>query len=136
MIIVSKFDAWRHLLGADLPEFHVTPKRRAEGGTVVSGLRISAVEEISGRIKDLMRDLAPEVLSATEQFSRHVYFVPSSATGCAPRMVGRDEKSGKPTYKFRVGDLAPQWAEVPLLWMMSRHVSGLVPTETVQPQRA
>jgi hypothetical protein len=79
-----------------------------------------------------MRELAPEVLSATAQFSKHVYFVPASATGCAPRLVGRDEDSGKPTYKFRVGDLAPQWAEVPLLWMLAKHVPGLVPTEVVR----
>jgi hypothetical protein len=136
MVIVSKFDAWRHLLGGDLPDFHVTPKPQGAGQPVVSGLRISVLEEVSGRIKDLMRELAPEVLSATEQFSRHVYFVPSSATGCAPRVVGRDERSGKPTYKFRVGDLSPHWAEVPLLWMMSRHVAGLVPTSGARSQRA
>jgi len=135
MVIVSKFDAWKHLLGGELPEFHLSPKPREGGDTVVCGLRISALEEISRRIKNLMRELAPAVLSATEQFSRHVYFVPSSATGCAPRLVGRDEISSKPTYKFRVGDLAPQWAEVPLLWMLSRHVGGLVPTEVIQPQR-
>ena len=53
-----------------------------------------------------------------------------SATGTAPHMVGRDKKSLKPTYKFRVGDLSPIWAEVPLLWMLARHVHGLVPVES------
>lgn len=132
-VIVTKFDAWKHMLGGELPDFFVTPKAESPGGKMaaVSGLRLSVVEEVSRRIRELMRELAPEVLSATEQFSRHIYFVPSSATGCAPRVVDRDAHTGKPTYKFRVGDLAPQWVEVPLLWMLARHVPGLVPTETV-----
>jgi hypothetical protein len=133
VVIVSKFDSWRHLLGGDLPDFNLAPKSAPSGkSAIVSALRLAVVEDVSRRIRDLIRDLAPSVLSATSQFSKNVYFVPSSATGCAPRLVGRDEKSGKPTYKFRVGDLSPQWAEVPLLWMLAKHVPGLVPTEVVR----
>jgi hypothetical protein len=78
-----------------------------------------------------MLELSPEIVAATERFSRNVYFVPVSATGTSPRLVGRDAGSGKPSYKFRVGDLTPQWVEVPLLWMLAKHVPGLVPTEIV-----
>ena len=124
VVIVTKFDAWKHLLGGTLPGFHGRPPQ-----SQISGLRLNAVEEVSRRVRDLILELAPEVVAATERFSRHVYFVPSSATGCAPRVAGRSD-SLKPTYKFRVGDLAPEWAEVPLLWMLSRHVPGLVPTAT------
>ena len=123
MVIVTKFDAWKHLLGNSLPIFHTRPK---VGG--ICGLRPSVLEEVSSRLRSLILDFAPEVVAATERFSKHVYFVPSSATGCAPQVVGSDA-SGKPTYKFRVGDLHSEWVEVPLLWMLSRHVPGLVPTE-------
>ena len=126
VVIVTKFDAWKHLLGDALPSFHVQPKAGS-----ISGLRLSVVEEVSRRLRSLILELAPALVAATERFSRHVYFVPSSATGCAPRVVGRDEETGKPTYKFRVGDLRPEWVEVPLLWMLSRHVPGLVPAEVV-----
>lgn len=131
VVIVTKFDAWKHLLGGDLPDFHARPP-----GSEISGLRVAAIEEVSRRIKDLMLRYAPTVISETERFSSHVYFVPSSATGCAPRVTERSADSGKPTYKFRVGDLAPEWVEVPLLWMLSRHVNGLVPVFTgVSPQK-
>jgi hypothetical protein len=124
VVIVTKFDAWKHLVEGDLPAFHVQPR-----GSSISGLRDGVVEQVSQQLRQLILELAPEVVAATERFSRHVYFVPSSATGCSPRLVGRDEATGKPTYKFRVGDLAPQWVEVPLLWMLSRHVPGLVPVQ-------
>jgi hypothetical protein len=130
VVIVTKFDAWKHLLGGALPAFHGRPPQ-----SQISGLRLNAVEEVSRRVRDLILEFAPEVVAATERFSRHVYFVPSSATGCAPRVAGRSE-TFKPTYKFRVGDLAPEWAEVPLLWMLSRHVPGLVPTATSAPSKA
>ena len=128
MVIVAKFDAWKHLLGSDLPDFHI-PLRKGADAMAISAFRISAIEETSRRVRDLIFKLAPEVVAATERFSTNVYFVPVSATGTAPRVVGREEKSGKPTYKFRVGDLSPTWVEVPLLWMLARHVPGLVPTE-------
>jgi hypothetical protein len=127
VVIVTKFDAWKHLLGTDLPVFYAQPKSNS-----ICGLRIGLVEQVSQRVRQLILDLAPEIDSAAQRFSRHVYFVPSSATGCSPRVVGRDDATGRPTYKFRVGDLAPQWAEVPLLWMLSRHVPGLVPVQTVK----
>ena len=129
MVIVAKFDAWKHLLGGDLPDFRV-PLRKGADATAISALRLSAIEETSRRVRDLLFKLSPQVVAATERFSKNVYFVPVSATGTAPHMVGRDKKSLKPTYKFRVGDLSPIWAEVPLLWMLARHVPGLVPTES------
>jgi hypothetical protein len=122
MVILTKFDAWKHLLGCDLPAFHSLPP---DGQ--LSGLRLTKLEEASRLLRNIMLEFDPAIVAAAERFSRHVYYVPCSATGCSPRLVGYDA-SGKPIYKFRVGDLAPQWAEVPLLWMLSRHVSGLVPT--------
>jgi hypothetical protein len=132
VVIVAKFDAWSHLLGGNLPEFFIPPRGTvAADATAVSGLRLSAIEDMSRRIRALMLELSPEIVAATERFSRNVYFVPVSATGTSPRLVGRDAGSGKPSYKFRVGDLTPQWVEVPLLWMLAKHVPGLVPTEIV-----
>jgi len=129
VVIVAKYDAWKHLLPGSLPEFFSRPRAQAAGQGGVCGLRLAAVEAASRAIRDLMIDKAPTVIAAAERFSRHVYFVPVSATGCAPTLVARDAESGKPDYKFRVGAIEPHWAEVPLLWMLARHVPGLVPVD-------
>lgn len=130
VVIVAKYDAWHHLLKMDLPDFLVAAPK-AQPGTAggLYGLRISTVEAVSRRVRELLLEFTPAVVAATERFSRHVYFVPVSATGCGPTVVGRDADSGKPDYKFRVGSIEPKWVEVPLLWMLSRHVPGLVPVK-------
>lgn len=121
VVVATKFDAWKHLLGGGLPEFHARPP-----STDVAGLRRAVIEEVSRRLRSLMLELAPAVVAETERFSRQVTFVPCSATGCSPRLLGRTDQ-GNPICKFRVGDLSPLWAEVPLLWMLARSVDGLVP---------
>jgi hypothetical protein len=132
VVIVAKHDAWRHLLPADLADFIAGPAQGQQGAAGgICGLRVSGIERISQQVRDLLLEFTPALVAATERFSRNVYFVPVSATGCGPTVVGRDADSGKPDYKFRVGSIHPKWVEVPLLWMLSRHVPGLVPVESV-----
>lgn len=126
VIIVAKHDAWSHLLPGPLPDYFIPSSVEGNAG----GLRISKLVETSQRIHDLIVRLAPEIEAAANRFSRHVYYVPVSATGCAPRIINPDHgPDTKPDYQFRVGDIKPQWIEVPLLWMLSQHVPGLVPME-------
>lgn len=128
VVIVAKYDSWSHLLPEPLPDYHMPASKPGHAG----GLRISKVQEVSQQVHDLIVRLAPEIESAANRFSRHVYYVPVTATGCAPRVANPDRgPDDKPDYKFRVGDIKPNWIEVPLLWMLSRHVPGLVPTERV-----
>ena len=140
VVIVAKHDAWGHMLGDDLPNFFIEPQGQradAAGGRErvigqppsVGGLRVSAVEEVSRRVQALLHEHDPALVAAAQKFSRNVYFVPASSTGCAPTVVGRDEQTGKPTLKFRAGSIAPYWIELPLIWMLARHVPGLVPVE-------
>jgi hypothetical protein len=123
VIIVAKFDAWRHLLRGDLPPFSIP-------GDPVYGLRVSAVQAVSRAIEELMMEFTPDIVSAANRLSRHVTFIPVTATG-GPPVVLNGERSAheKPDYKFRVGEIRPNWVEVPLLWMLARHVPGLVPAE-------
>lgn len=122
ILIVTKHDAWKHMLNGNLPAF-VTPPRDND----FCGFRVGAVEEVSRRLRRLLMQHAPDVISAAERLSRHVYYVPASATGCAPVLAGYVE--GKPDYKFQAGSVSPYWTEVALLWLLARHVPGLVPAE-------
>lgn len=128
MVVVAKHDAWSHLLPDPLVDFHIPSSVEGNAG----GLRISKLIETSRQVHDLMLRLSPQVVAAANRFSRHVYYVPLAATGCAPRLMNPDRgPDDKPDYKFRVGDIKPYWSEVPLLWMLSQHVPGLIPTERV-----
>lgn len=126
VVVVSKFDAWGHLLGESLPDLHVSSQLNA---IQVRRLRTSAVERISRRVRELMLALSPEIVAATDRLSRQVTYVPVSATGCPPRHLG-DDAEGRPILRFRVGDLQPRWAEVPLLWMLARLETDLVAVES------
>lgn len=126
VVVVTKHDAWKHMLDGDLPPFITAPR---SGG--LSGLRVGVIEEVSQQIRELLMQHAPEVVSAAQRASRNVYFVPASATGCAPVRAG--EQDGRPSYKFRAGSVSPYWIEVPLLWVLAKHVPGLVPTEKSRP---
>lgn len=128
IVVVTKYDAWSHLLPGPLPDYFIPPSVDGTAG----GLRVSKLAETSRQVQDLILRLAPQVVAAANRFSRHVYYVPVSATGCAPRLMNPDRgPNEKPAYKFRVGDIKPHWVEVPLLWMLSQHVPGLIPTERV-----
>ena len=126
MVIVTKHDAWKHMLDGDLPDFVSKPRAGK-----LCGLRVPAIEQVSRRVRSLLMEHAPEVVAAAQRFSRHVYFVPASATGCAPVRAG--DQDGRPNYKFRAGSVSPYWVEVPLLWLLARHVPGLVPMEKSKP---
>jgi len=114
------------MLDGDLPAFVSKPRAGK-----LCGLRVPVIEQISQRVRDLLMEHAPEVVAAAQRFSRYVYFVPASATGCAP--VRADDQNGQPDYKFRAGSVSPYWIEVPLLWLLARHVPGLVLMEKSKP---
>ena len=118
IVVVTKFDCWRSLLGS-----HALPPTRI---TNVQGSRMAmnfeGIEETSRRVRSLLRRVAPEIAAAAEGFASQVLYVPVSATGCSPET---DPASG--ALGFRPGDMQPIWAEVPLLYAISRWLGGLVP---------
>ena len=66
--------------------------------------------------------LCPEIVSAAESFAEQVIYIPVSATADSPEV---DPKSG--LFGIRPRDIDPMWAEVPLLYVLSRWLEGLVP---------
>lgn len=117
LVIVTKFDAWSALLGGGrLPDpWKVNP---------VSGLTAvdrPLVDDVSRQVRALLLQHAPEVVPAAESFASEVVYIPISATGCSPEVDPRSGAQG-----FRPRNLQPMWAEVPMLYTMSRWMKGLV----------
>jgi hypothetical protein len=124
VVILAKFDAWRHLVTDDLPAFATGN----EGDfSTLHGFKAGDVERVSGIMRDLLLAMCPSIVATAERFSRRVCYIPTSATGCTPVVSGHDPVPGKPILQVRRGSLQPIWAEVPLLWILDQLTTGLVP---------
>jgi hypothetical protein len=86
-------------------------------------LLCDSVRRISSSIRSLLRRHVPQIVATAESFvdPAKVLYLPVSATGGAPQ---RDEQGN---LRHRVKDLNPIWAEVPLLYVLSQFVPGLIP---------
>lgn len=123
VVILAKFDAWRHLVKGELPPFATGTDGDV---TAVHGFRADDVERVSEKMRALLLALCPAIVATAERFSRNVCYIPTSATGCSPTVVGK-KPDGSTDYKFRRGSVRPTWAEVPLLWILHKLTTGLVP---------
>jgi hypothetical protein len=121
IVVVTKLDAWSSLLG--VKELR-SPWERSARGTVTA-MQLDLIDALSQKLRSLLWQVSPEIVSVAEEFASQVLYVPISATGRSPE---RDSRSG--ALGFRPKDIKPVWAEVPLLYAMSRWMQGLVPFRT------
>jgi hypothetical protein len=119
IVVVTKFDVWWPLIGArELPSpWAEVPK------STFSALDMSLVDSISKKVRSMLWDFSPEMVSAAEAFSDHVYYIPVSATGCSPEF---DAATGR-LLGVRPRDINPIWSEVPLLLTLARWGGGMIP---------
>lgn len=119
VVIVTKYDAWKQLVG-NSPLENPWARHPTRDFSV---LRVDAIMRVSQAVRTLLRRHVPEIVSIAESFvdPAKVIYVPVSATGGPPRC----DKTGKLLH--RVGDIRPMWTEVPLLYVLSQFVNGLIP---------
>ena len=125
VITLAKFDSWKHMLKGELPDFLDDGDLQDSHRT--AGFRIDVVQSISDQMRKLLVSFCPAIVTAAERMSRNVCYVPTSSTGCAPTLSGKDGETGRPIFKHRAGSIKPQWAEVPMLWILSQLAPGIVP---------
>lgn len=117
-IVVTKFDLWQDLAGGRrLPDpWQANP----DGGS--GRLRQPVLEKVSNATRGLLLEHAPAIIATAESFIEPslIRYVPVSSTGLAPTVAD----DGR--LVFRAGSLCPMWAEVPLLWALSRTVPDLI----------
>jgi hypothetical protein len=125
VVALPKYDAWSFLLGDEpLPEpWRDVPLKGGAGSIRVFDR--PAVRRVSAACREVLAKHAAPMLTRIEERCdpSRVLFVPVSATGCGP--AGKDEE-GK--YYHRFGDIAPIWAEVPLLTLLNGAIPELVPS--------
>lgn len=114
LVVVTKCDVWSWLLGPD----PLGEPYRAHNGT--GGVHRDVVENASARLRELLTQACPELVSTAESFAREVIYLPVSALGSVP-------SQGPKGLAIRPGAIKPMWVTVPLMYGMCRWLTGLVP---------
>ena len=120
IVIVPKYDAWRNIFPFDLQE---APYLYYDEDNFTYSLEVGQITNISFVLRDLLLEIAPEVVVTSESFFEQVYFLPVSSLGRMPEYDRTRDMIGiKPV------DLNPIWAEVPMLlqlWL-SGNINAIV----------
>ncbi|MEZ6121929.1 MAG: hypothetical protein R3C49_01995 [Planctomycetaceae bacterium] len=128
IVVLSKYDAWKALAGgAALRRDWIFSELRAG----VHLLNLRGLQAVSVKFRELLMKLAPEIVSTSEAFSEDVIYIPVSALGCSPRELPDAEPIGNPPRRalgVLPQEIAPIWADVPLLYAIHRTLPGLIGT--------
>jgi len=117
VVIVTKYDCWSSLLGnLTLPEPWVPAK-----GADIHGVDLTPIEDISARVRAVLWELTPEIVSTAEAFAELVVYIPVSAIGGSPEVDPESHKLG-----VRPRDIHPLWTEVPMLYSLACSTAGLI----------
>tara|TARA_Y100001934_G_scaffold53617_1_gene65765 strand:+ start:566 stop:1852 length:1287 start_codon:yes stop_codon:yes gene_type:complete len=119
VVIVTKFDIWKPLVTKkSLPSLYVPD---SDGGP--DRIRVDAIETISDKIRKLLQNYAPSIVSSAEAFSDDVIYIPVSATGVSPSFNVEKKELG-----IRPMDINPLWSELPLTYALAKWSRGLIRT--------
>lgn len=117
LVILTKFDQWSTLLQEGTRE---EPRLRLNSEKI-SAIDFDRVEQRSVKLRDLLRQTCPELISAAEGFARHVVYFPTTALGWS---VMPDPKTGVAV--VRPSEIRPYGVSTPLLYALARWMPGLV----------
>jgi hypothetical protein len=110
MVIIAKADLLRGVLGDVLD---TEPLVAAADSPLA--LDVQRVAEVSKRCRAALWSVAPELVSAAEAFSKRTFFVPISALGHSPSLVGDEAHR---MLGVRPQHVRPQWVTIPMLVAM------------------
>lgn len=116
-ILCSKFDLWQHLL--DIKVDDKTPWQLIQPESAYA-LNRTMIREISGKVREILKNTCPELVYTAESFSNNVLYFPFSALGRSPQV---NTATGLLSIKPR--DINPIWVSVPLLYLLG--LLGLIP---------
>lgn len=120
LVLVAKSDIWSPLIdGEDLVTEPI--ERDPLGQEHLAVLDMDRIERVSVKVRRLLMDLTPEVVSIAEDFSEDVVYIPVSAFGHSPEKY--PDKAG---LLIKPKDIHPRWVTIPLLYSYARWATGLI----------
>ena len=147
VISLPKFDAWSFLLA----EKELPSPWKPDSKTSTKCFDPKAVYEVSDELREILRRYTPAMLSRIESTfdPAKTIYVPTSATGCAPRKksvsqeddgsqlndimqidlssVELTEENQRDNY-FLAGEINPIWTEIPALALLQLIAPDLIPS--------
>ncbi len=123
VVIVTKYDVWWKLLGDE----KLKPPWLNLEDQPFGALDMPTIDKISAKVRSILWEYSPEIVSAAEAFSQQVMYIPASATGCSPETEWDEEGKEHVITGIRPRDINPIWAEVPLLVALARWGHGMIP---------
>jgi hypothetical protein len=121
LVLVAKSDIWAPLIP---DEDLVTEPILVEppgSDNHLAVLDLPRIERISQKLRRLLLETTPEVVSNAEDFSEDVIYIPVSALGHSPEKY--PDRSG---LLIKPKDVQPRWVTIPLLYSYARWSSGLI----------
>ena len=122
VVIVTKYDAWSSLL----PRQELKMESVIYQGSSGNGLNLDALNEVSAKVRRVLDDYAPEIVSAAEGFAEHVVYLPVSALGRSPDVVPNPTDPSTTSLVIRPKDIRPLWVEMPLIYTLCHWSRGLI----------
>ena len=120
LVLVGKSDIWAPLLKDE--DLVTEPILKDAGGSEhLAGLDMDRIERISGKVRRLLLEATPEVVSNAEDFSDEVLYMPISALGHSPEQY--PDRNG---LLIKPKDIHPHWVTIPLLYSYARWSTGLI----------
>lgn len=127
IVIVTKYDAWSHLLGQKMLEER---DFMYVGNSRIASVNHAVVDDVSTRLRRVLQKYSPEIVAAAEGFADEVVYFPVSALGGPPEV---DPRSGG--LCVRPGNVEPKCVEIPLAYTLSRWLTGLIPYVRSKPKQ-
>lgn len=120
IVLVNKYDAWAAAVGSKPLEDPWIVSRDSKAAT---RLDVRAIEAKSASLRELLLKLCPEVVTAADEFSSNVLFVPTSSFG---RQVETHHDGERETVGVMANELDPMWVEVPILYLLATVRKGVI----------
>ncbi|MDA0802169.1 MAG: hypothetical protein O2819_00220 [Planctomycetota bacterium] len=118
-LLIAKSDAWAPLV----PDIDLATEPHIPAGDAgrVGLLDRDRITMVSTRLRELLGEIAPEIVAAVEDGFERVIYLPVSSTGGAPSM---DPDTG--LLKVCPSSLHPHWVTVPFTYALARYSTHLV----------
>lgn len=118
LVLLAKSDIWSPLVKADLVTEPILPP---PAGSSLHTVDLDRIGRTSALLRQMMLEIAPEIVTTAEDFAAEVYYIPVSALGSSPEKL--PDASG---LVVRPRNIHPHWVTAPVLFSYAKWSSGLI----------